>query len=191
MLYNRNNTVAILSDEIMPWDVAEALRSLQVKNLKTLLISSPGGCATALLYGVEYLLQRKVTTIAGKQASSAGLDLFLCGHERLALPESTFMFHEAGENVGNNKRICKTEMELLMEIAILVGNLGEAKLLARKLAAVTMFDKMTADLFQRQTRLNASMVMRLMRGEGCTMDAKEALFYGIVHRIIPPSSVEI
>lgn len=190
-MFNRHNTSVLRSRNLSLRDVESVLTDMRNRNLDSLFISSPGGDADIIFYGIEHLMPRKITVIAGNMVHSAALDIFLCGNSRLALPDSSFHFHEVGFTRPGKTRLCKTEIEIMAAIALHEGRIKDAMELSCNLAICQELDIMTAQLIQKRTRLTANMVMKLMRGHGCMMSAQEALFYGLVHRIVDYSEVVI
>jgi ATP-dependent protease ClpP protease subunit len=169
--------------------VANAIESIQYNGFSNLFIFSNGGHSVVAELGVQQLMPRRITTIGGHSVGSAALDIFLCGINRLAFSDSMFFFHEASYE-SDGRLIREFEAELAVEIEKLTYRYQQSGHLLRRLDLLRRANELTGRILARQTKLSYGRVRELMRGDGCQMDAREALFYGLVHEIIPCSYVD-
>ncbi|MFA5961587.1 MAG: hypothetical protein WC848_02820 [Parcubacteria group bacterium] len=167
----------------------DTLESIQCNGFSNLFVSSNGGQSIVAELGVQRLMPRKITTIGGYSIRSAALDIFLCGANRLAFSDSVFFFHEASYE-SDGRLIRESEAELAVEIEKLTYKYQQSGHLLRRLDLLRRANELTGQILARQTKLSYGRVRELMLGDGCQMNAREALFYGLVHEIIPCSYVD-
>lgn len=172
--------------EVSKGNVGQLLRSVNTHyGQGCVIVDSPGGEFEFFSLLAPPLARAGFVSIGVKVASAAIL-LQLLGRERLALPDSTFFFHEVRTIVGQYGEISLYDIERALDIERemkerwgvhqreLVENLH------RRLADAQSW---MLSFIAEQTGLSSGTFINLMRNN-VTLSAPEALRYGVVHRII-------
>ncbi|MFA5841644.1 MAG: ATP-dependent Clp protease proteolytic subunit [Candidatus Paceibacterota bacterium] len=149
------------------------------------VVNSPGG-EFEFFSKLAPALMRTGFVSVGNRVASAAIVLQLLGRERLATPNATFFFHEVRTilGAGGEVTICDLERFLDMEREM-KENLGRAcreeiEMWHQGMAAAQAW---MLRFIRQQTGLSAGTFANLMRGE-VTLSAREAVQYGIVHRVV-------
>jgi ATP-dependent protease ClpP protease subunit len=188
MRFHSGNTLPIISDDITASQADTLFREIRNKGYRNVFIDSPGGSVYTMKTALDNLPSRNMTVIAGGYVGSAALDIYLCGTRRLALPDSTFMFHRC--NVSFDGRIVQAgELQQLARIARADKNWGAYRKMLELLSMLTEVDRITAEFIASRTRLYSQAVMWLMGGGDVELTAQQALYYGLVHEIISEDRV--
>jgi ATP-dependent protease ClpP protease subunit len=189
VMYDESNTELLVEKSLTVAVVSRTLVDLQKRAVNNLFISSPGGDANVILFGIKHLMPKRITVIGGGEVGSAALALFLCGHKRVALPDAQFCFHEAYTWM-NGKVVRESEVQMLAEIAHIDGRLENAKDLSQTLNMFRDVNANTVRLLSNATTMATERIYNLIRGEGVRMSAEEALYYRLAHEIIPLSNID-
>ncbi len=175
--------ILTFTHDVSAESVTELLLQLQKPSApRRVMIASDGG-TFGFFSALGPAVQRcGITTLAGDVASSA-LILYLLGHHRQALPESTFFFHEVRAIIGPHGEISVTDMEgylsLVNELSLLHGSEVLEQYLEKMQSAQRWFVSYLASL----TGVPTGTFLNLMREE-VTLSAREARQHNIVHQIV-------
>lgn len=171
--------------EISESRIVSLLEALQSERThRRVLIDSPGGTFEFFSTLSPALVRTGFTAIASN-VQSAAMILQLLGHQRLALPDATFFFHEVrtvleerGEvTICDLDEFMDREKEALKRFGQAHAEIAEWR---RRMSAAQNW--MLSFIYER-TGLSAGRFMDLMRAEA-TLTAREARQYGIVHEIV-------
>ncbi len=173
------------SGDITPDRVKDLLNNLRGHPVgRRVWISSAGGAFECFsIYGPP--IQRIGFISIGAKVESAANILYLLGHNRLALSDSHFFFHEV-RAVIRNRSITLTTVEdaLDYEREISRRHEGVEELLRQMRNAQDWY----ISFICQRAKITKAALTSLMRAEA-TLSAREAVRYGIAHRIV--SSDEI
>lgn len=130
-----------------------------------LMLSTPGGSVMSglTIYNTLKSFPFKLITHNVGNVDSIGNAVFLAGEERFACPQSTFMFHGVGFDVGTGQRF-------------------EEKMLRERLDGILQDQTRIGAVINERTLLNEGDIGELFR-EARTKDAGYALEWGIIHEI--------
>jgi ATP-dependent Clp protease, protease subunit len=130
-----------------------------------LCLGSPGGGVSAalMLYNALRALPIQLVTHNVGEVGSAANVIFLAGAERVASPNSTFMFHRPTYTAD-------------------AGEEFDVKALRRTATALTTDEKRVRTLIEERTTLTGAQINHLKRNSK-TVDAEYALTSGIVDQI--------
>lgn len=142
-------------------------------------VDSPGGEFKFFATMAPAIERRGIITLAGDVRSAANI-LYILGHNRYATEDSTFFFHEVRALVsGQDITICDLELVLEFQEYMQAEHREEFEEWLRQM-------KMAQGWFQefiaKRTDLRPGVFADLMRANA-TLDAREAMRHGIVHRI--------
>lgn len=155
---DETNTKALLDGLIGLWRKKKARI--------TLYITSPGGYIPLALAVYEFVRTRGMVlqTIAMGQVASSALLIFLAGTRRVASANTTFFVHGITRSWDSPPHLRLRELKSLT-----AATAAEQKLICQLLAGGTVLpEKRWQQLAERETYITA----------------REALDYGLVHRII-------
>lgn len=163
------------------WSVEDLMNELNRANApRGVFVNSPGGQFEFFSTIGPQIQRRGITTLAG-EVSSAAVILYLLGHERRALPSSTFFFHEVRTLVDEAGTITLTDLEGIREFEReMSGRKREA--LQHWYQQMALAQRWFVHFIQERTGLSSGVFLNLMRSEA-TLSASDALRYGIVHRV--------
>ncbi|KKW29886.1 MAG: hypothetical protein UY72_C0030G0009 [Candidatus Uhrbacteria bacterium GW2011_GWD2_52_7] len=149
---------------------------------RAVYVDSPGGQFTFFSTFGPAIKRYGLTTVSG-DVRSAAVVLYLLGHRRIALPDSTFFFHEVRTLITGQGEmtICDVEHVLETQEQILSGPQREC--IEEWLHHMRLAQNWFLGFMARETQLPTSTFLNLMRDEA-TLDAREARRYGIVHEIV-------
>lgn len=128
------------------------------------------------------LQKRAIVTLAGN-VESAAVMLFLLGHRRYALPDATFFFHEIYTVSDAGGMVTIADLNGYMEREREMGKKG-SETHQEWLRGMRMAQSWFADFVGQRLNLRPAVILDLMRQEA-TLEARDAVRYGLVHRIIP------
>jgi len=172
--------------EISGYRIEKLLEQLQ-RNYGSacVMIDSPGGTFNFFSRLAPALARSGFVSI-GERVASAAIVLQLLGRERLALPESTYFFHEVRTifRPGLEVTICDVEHALEIEEEMArQSKRPQQEFLKQWHDQLRRGQEWMLDFMSKQTGLPSSLFLNLMRGNA-TLSAREAVQYGIVHRVI-------
>lgn len=129
-----------------------------------LVIASPGGSVNDMhaLMSVMEISDTPIITIAMGQVSSAAAEIFLCGHKRLALKNTCFLFHEGS---------CADLTGSHAELAAFMENYNKEV-------------KESTDFYKRKTKFDAETIESKMKQGDWYIRLDEALQNGVIDEII-------
>ena len=181
-----NMRMIMFNKELRRSSVERLLATLRQANApRNVFVSSPGGSFDFFSTLGPAIERQGIVTLAGDVRSAAVL-LFLLGHVRKVIPESTFFFHEVRALVGPVGEITISNLEEVEEYENqMSGNERESYQEWRRSmkAAQSWF----IHYVSRQSGISIPTFLSLMRSEA-TLSAREALRYGIAHRLIHSDS---
>ena len=122
----------------------------------------------------------------GGQVASAAVVLYLLGRVRYAMPDTTFFFHDVRTVVEPDLHITLCDVEEAVDRAReLERRVSDQRyeVIGEWLRQMRSAQSWMLSFIQQRTGLNAGVFASLMHDE-VTLDAREALRYGIVHRIV-------
>lgn len=142
----------------------EAIQQLKAKHLY-FLFSTPGGIVAQGLtvYNTLLGLPAKITMHNVGNVDSIGNAIFLAGHERVASPHATFMFHGVGFDITQQMRLERKDLE-------------------ERLQGIKADEKRIGSIIAEKTSLEPRQVDTLFR-KAYTKDANFALEKGFIHEI--------
>ncbi|MCG2696635.1 hypothetical protein L6270_01195 [Candidatus Parcubacteria bacterium] len=145
-------------------------------------IDSPGGSFEFFSTLAPFLLQHSFTSVC-RDVRSAAVILFLLGKKRLVLPDGVFFFHEvrAISNDGHEITICDLDAAIDWENERL-RSLRREWLEEERIRMRNAQNWMLA-FISEQSGISRSTFLSLMRAEA-TLSAREAVHYGLAHRIV-------
>lgn len=152
---------------------------------KNIWIISPGGSFEFFSRLGPPLHRQGVTTI-GIDVKSAAIILFLLGHQKLVIPESEFFFHEVRVIPSGHNEITICDLEDAMEFVEKKSETEENMkefLLGMKNAQNWMISYIS-----QISGISKSLFLELMQKE-VTLNAKEAVYYGIAQKIVNPQTL--
>ncbi len=146
---------------------------------KGLYVDSPGGEFEHFSVLGPAIERQHIVTLAGN-VRSAAIILFLLGHQRYAQPDSTFFFHQVHTLVkGTTVNLCDLEETAEYEQWLSAYRREHLQEWRRQMRmAQTWFVNFIAE----KTGLSPGVFQNLMRAEA-TLSVREAMRYGIVHRV--------
>lgn len=163
------------------------LTSLRTSNAPDgVFVDSPGGRFEFFSRFAPAIERRRITTLSG-DVRSAAVILTLLGERRYAHPDATFFFHEI--------------RALTMNGDITITELGEVRERYDQMNASRCKEFEEWDIQMRaaqswflnfmatKTQLPTNVFLDLMRNEA-TLSAREAVRYGIVHRVLSERQLE-
>lgn len=169
--------------QITPATVEAMMKALRnVNGPDAVFVSSPGGQFEFFSVLGPAIQRRGLTMLAGDVRSAATI-LFMLGSHRLALPDSTFFFHEVRAVVGPSLCIALTDLQELREMHRRM-QAEHREHLEEWVQAVRNAQGWFLDFMRQATGLLPSIFLDLMRANA-TLSAAEAIRYGIVHHIVP------
>lgn len=177
-----NERMLTFDRDVSAESVSDLLLQLQRPSTPRLVMVDSDGGTFEFFSALGPAVRRcGITTLAGDVASSA-LVLYLLGHRRQALPDSTFYFHEVRAIIGPYGEITVTDMAdylgLVNDMSLHGGEVLE-HFLEQMQSAQRWMVSYLSDL----TGVPAGTFLTLMRDE-VTLTAREARHYNIVHEII-------
>jgi ATP-dependent protease ClpP protease subunit len=147
---------------------------------RIVFVDSPGGEFEFFSVVGPQIQRRGITTLAGEVASAAVI-LYLLGHERLALPSSTFFFHEVRTLVNENGAVTLTDLQSVREFEREMSG-QKREVLQHWYNQMALAQRWFIHFIHERTGLSSNVFLNLMRSEA-TLSASDALRYGIVHRV--------
>ena len=168
--------------EISNWSLKRLLEVLQ-GGPNTVFINSPGGTVDHF-HVVGPALQFTGFTAIGGTVESAAVILHMLGHKRLALPDSTFFFHEVRTFIaGQTVTLCDVkEYEARME-RFLSKHGKESEMVEELRWRLSQSQAWLSHMLSTRSGVSASLFLDLMRNEA-RLSAEEARRLNIVHRVI-------
>ncbi len=126
---------------------------------------------------------RQGLTMMSGYVASAAVILYMLGHRRLATADAQFFFHEvrALGNGVDGVMICDIDQALYEEERIEADQREFLEEWRRQMRAAQAW---FVEFLARRLDMPPSTILQLMRSEA-TLDARDALRYGIVHQIVP------
>lgn len=162
--------------------IKELLKRLQGDSRQQVWVDSPGGTFEFFSTFAPMLLRQGFTSVAC-DVRSAAVVLFLLGRKRFALPDSVFFFHEV-RVISNEGEVTICDLETAIEWQREQEDALGRELLEEELQRMRNAQNWMLEFISRQTRMPKVRFLNLMRAEA-TLSAREAVQYGIVHRIVP------
>ncbi len=155
------------------------------------LINSPGG-TFEFFSRIAPPLARSGFVSVGLRVASAAVILQLLGRERLALPESTFFFHQVQTILGQRNEVTVCDLEYAEEIERELSRrwqLPQGDFIKRWHDQLLRGQAWMLRFISEQTGLPQALFVKLMR-DNVTLSAREAVQYGIVHRVISEDELQ-
>lgn len=149
------------------------------------LVDSPGGTFEFFSVLGPALSRQGFRAFSG-DVRSAAVVLFLLGRRRYATPSSTFFFHDVRTIVEPDLHLTLCDAEEAMDRAREIERQlpgRDREHLQEWLRQMRMAQGWMLSFIQERTGLNAGVFANLMHAEA-TLSGREALRYGIVHRVI-------
>lgn len=162
--------------------IESMLKALQrPETPRTMLIDSNGGTFHFFSTLAPAIARQGITTVSGDVRSAAVL-LFLLGHRRYALPDSTFFFHEVRAMTSFGAiTVCNLEDAMEMEEYMEAEHRENLEQWRHQMRAAQGW---FTDYVSQKINMSPGTITTLMRNN-TTLDARDALRYGIVHEIMP------
>ena len=128
----------------------------------------------------------------GIKVYSAAVFLYMHGLERLAFPESKFLFHEACIGVEGHGDVALSDFGAFLDSSFDILDAHgikyeEAERFYRKMEESY---NLNVKFIAERSTMREDKLRQLVR-EGTTLTAQEALEYGIVHRIISRNEISV
>lgn len=146
-------------------------------------VSSPGGRFEFFAELAPAIERRGIVTLSD-DVRSAAVILALLGHQRLAMPDSTFFFHEVRTLVGLEGEVTICDLQEVMDYQERI-EAERREFLEEWLRRMQMAQNWFISFIAEKTGLSPAIFLDLMR-QNATLDARDAVHYGIVHQIVPP-----
>lgn len=178
--------------EISRVKVERLLVSLQAHYGKgCVLLDSPGG-KFEFFSQLAPPLARAGFVSVGARVASAAIVLQLLGRERLALPDSTFFFHEVRTIIGEDGEVSVYDIERALDIEREMKErwgIHQREFVEHWHRQLVDAQSWMLSFIAKQTGFSSGRFISLMRNN-VTLSAHEAMQYGVVHRIISKDELE-
>ncbi len=163
-------------------DLLEGLQRTSGKRMVT--IDSPGG-SFEFFSVLGPALKRTGYISVGTSVRSAAIFLQLLGRQRLALPGSTFFFHDVRAVIGKHGEVTVFELDefLQREKDMKKKHSAQTEVMQEWIRRMQVAQRWMLSFVQQETGLSPGVFADLMKSE-VTLTAKEAVRYGVVHRIV-------
>jgi ATP-dependent protease ClpP protease subunit len=146
-------------------------------------VSSPGGRFEFFAELAPAIDRRGIVTLSGNVRSAAVI-LALLGQTRYAFPDSTFFFHEIRTLIELNGGVTICDLQEAMEAQERM-EAEQREFFEEWLRRMRMAQNWFIGFIAEKTGIRPAVFLDLMR-QNATLDAREAVQYGIVHQIVPP-----
>ncbi|HFC76858.1 MAG TPA: hypothetical protein ENJ27_01370 [Candidatus Moranbacteria bacterium] len=183
------NTIPLVADEILPQFIREVLIGFQKTNSKNLLIQSNGGYAESLLWALNPLRRRQISTIGIGVVGSLAVAIFVCGKRRLAFPDTEFFIHQCGYT-SNGERITSSLAQIKALICREKNNQKGFDFWQQISVTCKMMDEMMIRLISSRTSIAPDIAGYFLEKEK-TFSTEEAMRCGLIHGIIYPEEVAL
>ncbi|MCB9798520.1 ATP-dependent Clp protease proteolytic subunit [Candidatus Nomurabacteria bacterium] len=171
-------------DEITAEGVFTVLRALlSVNPPNGIYVNSPGG-RFDFFSSLGPAIERQGIITLSQDVSSAAVLLTLLGHKRYAFGDSTFYFHEVRAMIGDpldEITICDIETVIDEQERI---EAEDRENLEEWLFQMRVAQSWFLQFIARRTGVRPAVFLDLMRQEA-TLNAREAVHYGIIHEVLP------
>lgn len=162
--------------------VERLVRTLRVAGApRKVFVHSPGGEFEMFSVLGPVIERQGITTLAG-DVRSAAVVLYLLGHKRLAFPDSTFFFHEVRTLVHSGEGITITNLEEVEEYSHYMYGRDREEYQDWK-RQMRFAQQWFIGFISQKTGMRPDVFLNLMRSNA-TLDARQAVAYGIAHKVM-------